>query len=246
MIGIFTAGHNCGPFVAECIRSVREQTSDQWCQVIVDDASTDDTYQAAVREAGGMPRIRVIKSGTRCHSNLSIIAAIGTMISEFDLKPTDILMCLDLDDMLAPNAVHRVLREHDNGAWVTYGNWKDQSGNVNVHVPPSPEAFASIRTAKWFLTHALTFRVGVFQAIPEEFFKWKDTDKYYQTAFDASVMYPAVDLAGADRVGGIPEPIYIYRKNHSGSVLRTWPQDHRLKIFAEQRSKPRLERMETL
>lgn len=246
MIGIFTAGHNCAKFAGECIRSVQAQTSKEWCQVVVDDASADSTYQELMRASDGHARIRVMRNDTRRHSNVSILRSIRALIEVFDLKSTDILMCLDLDDMLDPGAVERVAAEHEAGAWVTYGNWKDQTGNINEHVPCSIDAFGSIRTVKWFMTHALSFRVGVFEAIPEKFFKWSDSNKYYETAFDASAMYPAVDLAGGDRVHGIPEPIYVYRKSHSGSVLQTWPPEHRTSIFADQRSKPRLERMEAL
>jgi len=63
-ISIITPAYNHGQFIAKCITSVRSQTYTDWEQIIVDDASSDDTYKIAASFAKLDKRIKVIKHAT--------------------------------------------------------------------------------------------------------------------------------------------------------------------------------------
>lgn len=88
--------------LAETIRSVREQTYQDWEWVVVDDASPNPHVRAVLREASiADPRIVIVERATNGHivaaSNTGLAAAQGEFVA-----------LLDHDDLLAPHALERV------------------------------------------------------------------------------------------------------------------------------------------
>lgn len=60
-VSIITATYQHESVIAECIQSVLRQDYDRWEQVIVDDGSTDGTFEIACEFARRDPRVRVIR-----------------------------------------------------------------------------------------------------------------------------------------------------------------------------------------
>lgn len=240
MIGVYIAGRKCPTLARECIMSLRSQLHGEFVACVTIDGKDDqETHRACVRAIENDPRI-TINWTERIHSCAAKLASIRIL----ELKDADILVGLDLDDRLLPNALTEIHNAHRNGAWVTYGNWIDQNANVCKEFRLlTPELMEHVRDVSWFLTAPNTFRMGIFRRIPESFFRWNDGHGYYETGFDGSVMFGAVDLADVGRTIGIKKAIYFYNRNREESVLRAWPEAHRLKVFDEQRAKPRLERL---
>lgn len=67
LVSVVTPVYNGGRYLAECIRSVLNQTYENWEYVIVDNCSTDETLRIAEQYAGQDPRIRV-------HRNTSFLS----------------------------------------------------------------------------------------------------------------------------------------------------------------------------
>lgn len=241
-VGIYIAGWNCASYAYQCLSSLCQQTYHDWVAAVVVDKSDDSTVSECRRALIGENRVEVIVNKDRLHSCANKLTA----IQQLALDPGDVLFGLDLDDYLKPIALETVVAAHENGAWVTYGNWEDQNGRVNPHVLWTEATFASMRDRPWFLTAPNTFRVAVFDRIPKGHFYWNDGRGPYQNGFDGSVMFGAVDLAGMNRVKGIADPIYVYNKDKDTSVLRMFPWSHREAVFSEQRAKPVLRRKDTL
>ena len=241
MIGVAVSGHNCREWSHACADSILSQKVDGYVRtVVVDDASDDGTAEDLANVPD--PGFSVIRMASRSYTTICHRAAIEALRP----NPEDIIVVMDLDDELLPGALERILRAHKDGAWVTYGNWKDQHGDVNPHVSWNGDRLATIRDVPWFLTHAMSLRAGLYFAIPESYWTWNATGEPYEMDFDGPLMYAAVDLAGGDRVVGIAEPIYMYRRSYENSVIRKWPFDLRKKEVEEQKAKPRLAQMERL
>lgn len=62
LVSVVTPVHNGGAFLAECIESVLHQTHGAFEHVIIDNASTDNTHDVALRYAARDPRIRLLRN----------------------------------------------------------------------------------------------------------------------------------------------------------------------------------------
>lgn len=64
MITIYTCVHNASDYIEECMKSVMEQSFFQQCEyIVVDDASTDDSYFKISKMAAGYKNIKIIHNG---------------------------------------------------------------------------------------------------------------------------------------------------------------------------------------
>jgi glycosyltransferase involved in cell wall biosynthesis len=59
LVSVITPTYNHGPWVDQCIASVRAQRYRTWEQIVIDDGSTDSTVNAAVAARDNDPRVRV-------------------------------------------------------------------------------------------------------------------------------------------------------------------------------------------
>jgi len=97
-ISVLTPAYNASAFIAETIRSVQQQSLDDWEHVVVDDGSTDGT--AAVVRAAGDGRLVLIRqenAGQSAAQNVALARARGRLV-----------VMLDADDMLLPDAFARL------------------------------------------------------------------------------------------------------------------------------------------
>jgi len=90
LISIITPNYNCIRFISQTIDSVLSQTYTNWEMLIVDDCSTDGSYELSLGYAAKDNRIKVIRneknSGTAISRNRAIDIAKGEYIA-FKLSP---------------------------------------------------------------------------------------------------------------------------------------------------------------
>lgn len=139
LITVVTACHNAEPFVAETIESVLAQTHPAVEHVLVDDASTDGSWEVIQRFVAAHPervralRLEVNQGGCYARNRGAELARGG------------FLMFLDADDLIAPDslaalvaAIRDVPRSIGIGAWFHLeeheGVWIATEGGV-----PNPE-----------------------------------------------------------------------------------------------------------
>ena len=100
LISIITPNYNCARFIAQTIESVLAQTHTDWEMLIVDDCSTDGSYEIALEYAARDPRIKVMRnernSGAAVSRNRALDAAQGEYIA-----------FLDSDDLWEPCKLER-------------------------------------------------------------------------------------------------------------------------------------------
>src|SRR4051794_38179328 len=101
-ISVITAAYNCSNHIERAVDSVRQQSIADWEMLIIDDASTDDTFEVAKRLAARDQRIKVwrqeVNSGPSAARNRGIEAARGEWIT-----------ILDADDAFRPLRLERLL-----------------------------------------------------------------------------------------------------------------------------------------
>ena len=116
LVSIITPNYNCEKYISQTIESVLAQTYANWEMIIVDDCSTDNSYQIALEYAKKDKRIHVYKneinSGAAKSRNVAIQMAQG-----------DYVAFLDSDDLWAPEKLEKQLNFMKNNNYCfTYTN----------------------------------------------------------------------------------------------------------------------------
>lgn len=100
LISIIMPAYNSERFIEDAIRSVLSQTYQNWELLIIDDCSTDDTYEDAMCIAANDPRINVFKnevnSGAAVSRNNGVSLAKGEYVA-----------FLDSDDLWMPEKLEK-------------------------------------------------------------------------------------------------------------------------------------------
>ncbi|HLL84058.1 MAG TPA: glycosyltransferase family 2 protein, partial [Longimicrobium sp.] len=99
LVSVVTPCYNAAPFVAETIESVLAQTHPAVEQIVVDDASTDGSWEVVERYAAAHPhRVRAVRlEANRGGSHARNRGA--------ELARGEMVMFLDADDTIAPDTL---------------------------------------------------------------------------------------------------------------------------------------------
>jgi len=101
LVSILTPAYNSSKYILDTIRSAKEQTYSNWEMLIVDDASSDDTYALAASVVDS--RIKITQSdknlGAAGARNLALNQASGRFIAY-----------LDADDIWMPDKLEKQVR----------------------------------------------------------------------------------------------------------------------------------------
>ena len=123
-VSIITPCWNCEKYIAETIESVLAQTYDNWEMIIVDDCSTDHSYEIALEYSKKDNRIKVYRmeqnsGAARCRNR-----AIEKSKGEY-------LAFIDSDDIWLPEKLEKQLKfMHENGCNFSFTEYEhiDEKG----------------------------------------------------------------------------------------------------------------------
>jgi hypothetical protein len=233
-IHVISTGHNCADYVQGCIDSVRLQQSEvkatHW---LMSDASTDETAVILCRNHRAVGRVTHTRSGAAYHR--------WNIIQNPTIQDEDIIVLLGMDDELLPGALQSIYDAHKSGAWVTYGNWKNQHGKMNT----CPlEHNNQTRVGPYVFTAPNSFRAGLYRRIEVD--RLKVFDEWQHVCTEVEVMYSCVEMAGWDRLKAIKEPIYMYRQKLPTGTLAVWGYPLKQKVLKEIQARPKQQRIDSL
>lgn len=100
LVSIITPNYNCGRFIAQTIESVLAQTYSHWEMLIIDDCSTDKSYEIALKYAVKDNRIKVMRNEKNSGAAISRNKAIEQAQGEF-------IAFLDSDDLWMPDKLEK-------------------------------------------------------------------------------------------------------------------------------------------
>jgi teichuronic acid biosynthesis glycosyltransferase TuaG len=127
LISVITPCYNSARYIAKTIESVLAQTYQNWEMIIVDDCSTDNSYQTAIAFAEKDKRIRVYRqeqnSGAALARNKAILESRGKYVA-----------FLDSDDLWLPEKLEKQLRfmqkNNSDFSFTEYEHMIDNGGEV--------------------------------------------------------------------------------------------------------------------
>lgn len=254
--GVVCPAWNCREWVERSLESLRRQTHANFRCVLLDDLSSDDTYDTARRYVAGDERFTILRNETR-HFPLGNIVK-GQRLLSRELAPEDVLLVLDADDWLKDEGVlaHLAKVYSDPGVWMTYGScelynkpWKARllRRTVRWRAAPYPRRIAQLNLFRYMpgpylAVHLRSYRRFLWEAVPDAALRDDDGD-YFHTCADPATMWPMMELATAAHIRYVPEILYVYNNGHSNSETRpdiAWTDQDQFVTNTKIRSRPAL------
>ena len=133
MFSVLVPVYNAGEYLEDCVRSLQEQSCQDFEVVLVDDGSTDGSGQVCDRLAAEDPRIRAYhkENGGQLHTRL---AAMEQANGEY-------FVFLDSDDTLVPHALETIREAfcRTGSDCILYEIQRVWQGKIIDSVPEKPE-----------------------------------------------------------------------------------------------------------
>ena len=236
-IGIIVPVYNAKRYLRQCIKSVLNQTFQDFCLVLVDDGSTDGSGQICDAYAAKDQRIQVIHQPNKG----SVLARAGGVLSEY-AQAAKYIFLSDADDTLMPNALQLLYdeaekKELDCVCASTQKMWKGIRLPSKHHAPcfDNPKVYTQeeIRRELYISCFGISnYPVNL-------------VGKLYRTELITRVINfpPVVKFMGDDlsvtlrlmpetqRLGILPEVIYNYRIGGNTSRFMPYMLDDFLALY---------------
>jgi glycosyltransferase involved in cell wall biosynthesis len=213
MLRLVIVGWKVDKYIEKCLKSVMDQDYKDWTACVVLDPSDDNSYDVAYRVSNGDSRIKVLLNSAQKFATANIIRS----IKEQPCQDEDIIVTIDGDDWLSgldSLAIVKGYYDRQPNLLITHGSWVSYP-NPAVNTNNAPYSAADwqkgIRKVGWRASHLRTFKYKVWKYVKDEDLKGPD-GLYARVAWDLAIMFPMLELSGADRVRYVPELIYTYNQ----------------------------------
>ena len=228
---VVVSGHNCSAYVKGCLDSIKAQTYTNYDVSIQDDASTDGTIDL-IRE-NALPSWSYGQHYERSGM---------VMCRDFQVKVKegfDVIVWVDMDDQLEPNALERVAKEYeDKDCWLTMGSWSASNGfKYTPEFMDIPFRYQDLQ-----FTHLRTFKKELYRHLTKEDLYPEHREIYP----DANMLYCLLELAGIEHIRIIPDIIYRYNTNNPLSVIRRFTPEQRADELSFIKSLPPKQKLNSL
>jgi hypothetical protein len=239
---IITPFYNAKEFLPKCINSIKRQKNQNFKCTLIDDMSTDGSYQVAEKLIGTDERFTLIKNMKKCYALSNIVRAIKLSGASKD----DVIILLDGDDWFSSSLALTHLNKYYNSkdCWLTYGSYIMYPHGIFGPEPSEyPQSIIDnniYRQDQWRASHLRTFRKHLWDKI--DHVDLKDADgNFYEMTYDQAIMLPLLEMSGP-RSKYIPEIMHVYNKENPLNVDKTRTQEQ-VKTAQEIRSKKPYERL---
>jgi glycosyltransferase involved in cell wall biosynthesis len=224
---VYTSGYNASAWAEKCIKSVQSQTYQNYIHIVVDDASTDNTFQICEKFRSDKMLLK---------KNSKNLKWLNTAALHLKPEPNDIVATLDLDDWLANSSVLQTVVDlyTKNNCWLTYGDYvrlsRPGSTGSNHCRPFSAEILSGrkFRSHSFITSHLRTFKGFLWNNIKQsDFLIWDGS--WADMAYDCAIMYPMLDMCKPGKIICCPQVLYVY---NDGNPLN----DHKRDVGLQQRT----------
>lgn len=212
--------YNGEAYIRDCILSVAQQDYENYTHVIVDDCSTDNTWQVINDTINALPdalRHRFVP--LRNKANRGSVFNYYNQISSENI-PDSIVMMLDGDDALVNDPSLFSYYEHlyqDRVVQFTYGSMWSQADNIPLIAQEYPESVKQNKTYREHLfpwnmpyTHLRTVELELFQRHITETMLKDDNGEWLRAGGDTAFFYNLIEAADPDKVYAVPFVVYKY------------------------------------
>lgn len=196
--------------------SLLSQTNTSWISIMIDDISTDDTWDVMQEIESTDDRFFIIKNDEKKYALKNIIDTARLYQDKNDV----IIAVIDGDDSLCnDNTVELLIREYNNGCDVvwTAHKWDINGMNISCEMPQRIDPYAY----KWCSSHLRTFKANILNLISDKNFK--DVNGiWFERGYDQALMLPV--LFASTKRKFINEVCYLYNINSVSIKDRSWEE----------------------
>lgn len=219
--------YNVEDWIETTIKSVKQQTYNNFQCVIVDDISTDSTVEIVQKLIQDDNRFILILNKEKKFALQNIIEA--TEISKPNLE--DVIINLDGDDWFSNKDVLEYLNiiYKNEDCWLTYGNHYNYPNGESFYplfkYPDKVINNNSYREFRFLCSHLRTYKYKLWKKINIQ--DLKDTEgKFYKTAWDLAYMIPMCEMAG-NKAKFIEKYLYVYNNSNPNNDYKIYTEIQR-------------------
>ena len=198
---------NAEKYLEKCLFSITKQSYKNFKVKVVDDCSTDSSYEVASKICANYKNFDIHKNSRRLGALNNISQLLGLRVEE-PSRTIDIL--LDGDDYLYSGDVLNFLNELylKTNCLITYGSFLTSQGIQGKKYPLLIRKFNLYRKYFWYASHLKTFRHDLWLAINPNDLLDKN-GQYFPCATDLAIMFPMLEMAG-NRQHFVKDILYVY------------------------------------
>lgn len=134
-VSILTPVYNASKFLEKCIESVLRQTYQNWEYVIVDNRSTDKSYEIATQYSAKDSRIRIVRN----KAHLALMPNLNHSMRQISIK-SEYCKVVHADDWLFPECLEKMVQaaQQDRSIGIV-GSYRLDEDRVNLDGLPYTE-----------------------------------------------------------------------------------------------------------
>jgi len=227
--------YNAEQWISKTIHSIKLQSNTNYTATIIDDVSTDKTYDVALKSANN--KIKIIKNQDKKYA----LKNISTAIEVIQPDDEDVIIVLDGDDWLPSSHVLNYLTKtyNEKQSLLTYGSYEEfPTGRRGVEPSRYPADIIEkneFRKDKWRASHLRTFKYKLWKQIDQKDFL-DENGEYYKMSYDQAMMLPMLEMAG-DRVCYVPDVLHVYNRSNPLNVDKIKQQEQFLTMHRIRKKK---------
>lgn len=187
--------------------SVKNQSDDRWEHILIDDISTDSTWEKLNDTLGNDKRFTLIQNTEKKFALRNIVE----VSRNYQNDSSTIIGTIDGDDSLCnENTVKLILEAYDKGSDVVWTGHRWDINNMNI----SRELPVNVNPYQWpwCSSHFRTFRSTLLEKIPDKNFKHV-SGEWFKRGYDQALMLPLLSLTKNRKY--IDEICYLYNIDSS-------------------------------
>ncbi len=195
---------NSENFVSDCIKSLKKQYYTNFVSYMIDDMSTDKSYDVAKQEIGDDERFILIKNTEKKYKTKNFIDVIR---DNENIDWDDVIIELDGDDQLSDNFVLGLINKIyvNPDIWICGSRWKDKKGGTMKYGRANAD---KPRSTSWNFSHMRTYRAFLFRMIKDEHLRYNG--QYFKAAVDLGIGIPMLEMSGNEHYYYLDEVTYLY------------------------------------
>ena len=207
LFNIIVPVFNAEKYLAKCLNSIIKQSYKKFKVHVIDDCSTDSSYELASAICAKYENFHVRKNYRRLGALNNIYESLSIAIRD-PSKTIDIL--LDGDDYLYSDDVLNILYKKylNTNCLITYGSHLSSKGVQGKGYPWLIRKFNLYRKYFWYASHLKTFRHDLWLSVNRNDLI-DENGQYFSVAWDLALMFPMLEMAG-NRQEFVKDLVYVY------------------------------------